>query len=101
MIPFAGEATAAAAGVAAIARIALVVGEAGNAAVTVAEIVENPESAPFATAGLLVGAAGLRGGSSRQIFPNVASAREQKTSLGNPSLWYSRRKAPISRVHKY
>lgn len=46
-IPFVGEATAALGGAVAIARAALVIGEVGNVALSVYEIVDNPESVPF------------------------------------------------------
>ncbi|CAG8898521.1 unnamed protein product [Penicillium egyptiacum] len=75
VIPFAGEAAAAIGGVAAIARVALVIGEAGNAALTVADIVNDPASAPFAIAGLLVGA-GAAGRPSRKMFSEAAGARK-------------------------
>lgn len=39
-------------------RQALLVSEAGNAAVTIADIIKDPTSAPFAMLGLIVGAAG-------------------------------------------
>ncbi|RDW93972.1 uncharacterized protein DSM5745_01294 [Aspergillus mulundensis] len=74
VIPFAGEATAAIGGAAAIARMALVVGEAGNAALTIADIVEDPSSAPFAIAGLLLGA-GAAGRPTRRVFREAADAR--------------------------
>lgn len=74
VIPFAGEAAAAVSSVTAIARMALVIGEAGNAALSIAEIVEDPLSAPFAIAGLLVGA-GAAGRPTRTAFREAAAAR--------------------------
>ncbi|KAL9473494.1 hypothetical protein ACSS6W_007874 [Trichoderma asperelloides] len=58
-LPFVGEAPGPLVGSAtALARIALLVSEAGNAAVTIADIIKDPTSAPFAMLGLIVGAAG-------------------------------------------
>ncbi|KAE8327990.1 hypothetical protein BDV39DRAFT_214550 [Aspergillus sergii] len=56
VIPFVGEALGPLIGSAAsVARIALLIGEAGNGALTVAEIIEDPTSAPFAVLGLIAG----------------------------------------------
>lgn len=74
VIPFAGEAAAALGGVAAIARIGLIIGEAGNAALTIADIIDDPASAPIAIAGLLLGA-GAAGRPTRRIFKEAADAR--------------------------
>ncbi|GKU05305.1 unnamed protein product [Fusarium langsethiae] len=77
VIPFAGMAATALGGAARIATAALIIGEAGNAAISIVEIVDNPESAPFAILGMLIGAAGLKGGkvSSRSAFKQSADAR--------------------------
>ncbi|KAE8385657.1 hypothetical protein BDV23DRAFT_190665 [Aspergillus alliaceus] len=62
VIPFVGEALGPLIGSAAsIARIALLIGEAGNGALTVAEIIEDPTSAPFAMLGLIAGVGGGTG----------------------------------------
>ncbi|KAK2590717.1 hypothetical protein QQS21_011588 [Conoideocrella luteorostrata] len=62
VIPFIGEAIGPLVGsVAAIARIALLVGEAGSTALTVADIIEDPMSAPFAILGLIAGVGGGSG----------------------------------------
>lgn len=53
--------------VAAVARIALLIGEAGNAALTVADIIKDPTSAPFAILGLIAGAAGAGVGRSAAL----------------------------------
>ncbi|KAH3015121.1 hypothetical protein KXW60_007897 [Aspergillus fumigatus] len=56
VVPFVGEALGPLIGSAAsIARIALLIGEAGNGALTVADIIEDPSSAPFAILGLIAG----------------------------------------------
>jgi chitinase len=56
VIPFVGEALGPLIGSAtSMARIALLVGEMGNGGLTVAEIVEDPTSAPFAILGLIAG----------------------------------------------
>lgn len=73
VIPFAGEAAAALGGVAAIARIGLIIGEAGKA-LTIADIIDDPASAPIAIAGLLLGA-GAAGRPTRRIFKEAADAR--------------------------
>ncbi|CAG1996158.1 unnamed protein product [Fusarium graminearum] len=81
IIPFAGMAATALGGAARIATAALIVGEAGNAAISIVEIVNNPESAPFAILGMLIGAAGLRGGTpSRSAFKEAANARRALSS---------------------
>ncbi|OTA07931.1 GH18, chitinase CHI18-8 [Trichoderma parareesei] len=65
-LPFVGEALGPLVGSAtALARIALLVSEAGNTAVTIADIIKDPTSAPFAMLGLIVGAAGGGGKLSR------------------------------------
>ncbi|KAB8218928.1 hypothetical protein BDV33DRAFT_192403 [Aspergillus novoparasiticus] len=62
VIPFVGEALGPLIGSAAsVARIALLIGEAGNGALTVAEIIEDPSSAPFAVLGLIAGVGGGSG----------------------------------------
>lgn len=62
-IPFVGEALGPIIGsVAAVARIALIISEVGNAALTIADIVDDPASAPFAILGLI---AGVGGGTSK------------------------------------
>merc|ERR1712225_77922 len=59
VIPFVGEA------------IGPLIGEAGNAALTVADIIKDPSSAPFAILGLIAGGAGT--GSKRQAALQKAS----------------------------
>ncbi|KAF7157662.1 hypothetical protein CNMCM5623_002036 [Aspergillus felis] len=62
VIPFVGEALGPLIGSAAtVARIALLIGEAGNGALTVADIIEDPSSAPFAILGLIAGVGGGTG----------------------------------------
>ncbi|OOO10858.1 glycoside hydrolase family 18 [Aspergillus oryzae] len=62
VIPFVGEALGPLIGSAAsVARIALLIGEAGNGALTVADIIEDPSSAPFAVLGLIAGVGGGSG----------------------------------------
>ncbi|EEP79268.1 conserved hypothetical protein [Uncinocarpus reesii 1704] len=63
VIPFVGSALGPLIGsTAAIARIALLIGEGGSVALTVAEIIQVPASAPFAILGLI---AGVGGGTSK------------------------------------
>ncbi|KAJ5256981.1 CAZyme family GH18 [Penicillium angulare] len=82
VIPFAGEATAAIGGATAIARAAAVVGEVSNAAVTIAEIVNEPKSAPFAILGFLMGSstAGVVGKGTKNAFTKAAGARKAMTA---------------------
>ncbi|KAF9252734.1 CAZyme family GH18 [Penicillium roqueforti] len=76
IIPFAGEAVEAIGGVANVARAALVMGEAGNAALSVYDIVKDPSSAPFAILGLLMGAdASIVGKSAKTTFSKAAAFR--------------------------
>ncbi|KAK5993501.1 Killer toxin subunits alpha/beta [Cladobotryum mycophilum] len=59
VIPFVGEALGPLVGsAAAVARIALLIGEVGNGALTIADIIEDPTSAPFAMLGLIAGVGG-------------------------------------------
>lgn len=72
IIPGVGE-VAAAAELANVARIIAMLGEAGNAALSIYEIVENPSSAPLAIFGILLGAGGLVRGP--KAFGDAAAAR--------------------------
>ncbi|KAJ6784672.1 hypothetical protein PWT90_00415 [Aphanocladium album] len=66
VLPFVGEALGPIVGAASsIARIALIISEAGNAAISIKDIVDDPTSAPFAMLGFIVGAAGAGAGGSR------------------------------------
>ncbi|EFQ99545.1 killer toxin alpha/beta [Nannizzia gypsea CBS 118893] len=76
VIPFVGEAAAALGGAATIARAAFIIGEAGNAALSIVDIVDSPESAPFAVLGFLVGAAGVRAKGPRKAFGDAAAVRK-------------------------
>lgn len=75
VIPFVGEATAALGGAVAIARAAFVIGEVGNTALSIYEIVDNPESAPFAILGIIGTASTIRATGARQAFSKAAGAR--------------------------
>lgn len=75
VIPFVGEATAALGGAVAIARAAFVIGEVGNVALSVYEIVDNPESAPFAILGIIGTASAIRTKGVRKAFSEAAGAR--------------------------
>ncbi|KUM66694.1 hypothetical protein ACN42_g386 [Penicillium freii] len=77
VIPFAGEAAEAIGGVTNIARGATMIGEAGNAAIVVADIVNDPTSAPFAILALLLGgSAGVVGKGTKKAFSEAAAARK-------------------------
>lgn len=58
LLPIAGGAVATIS--ASVGRIILLMGEAGNLAMGIHDIVENPKMAPFAIFGLIIGAQGLR-----------------------------------------
>ncbi|QGA13088.1 hypothetical protein EYB26_000733 [Talaromyces marneffei] len=74
VIPFVGEALGPLVGSAtAVSRIALLISEAGNGALTVAGIIEDPTSAPFAIMGLIAGVGGGRGARSREDALSEAS----------------------------
>ncbi|KAM6509638.1 hypothetical protein FALCPG4_017287 [Fusarium falciforme] len=75
VIPFVGQAASALGGAAVIARAALIVGEAGNAALSIVEIVDDPLSAPFAILGMLIGAGGIKTKGPRKAFNDAAEAR--------------------------
>ncbi|KAK2484068.1 hypothetical protein H9L39_05860 [Fusarium oxysporum f. sp. albedinis] len=60
VIPFAGTAASALGGAAMIARAGLIIGEAGSAALSIVDIVDDPASAPFAVLGLLIGSKGVK-----------------------------------------
>ncbi|CAI7630226.1 unnamed protein product [Penicillium glandicola] len=80
IIPFAGEAVDAIGGVANVAHAAYVIGEAGNAALSVYDIVKNPSSAPFAILGLVMGAdASVVGKASKSTFTKAAAFRKAMT----------------------
>jgi chitinase len=76
VIPFVGEALGPLIGsTASIARIALLIGEAGNGALTVADIIEDPNSAPFAILGLIAGAGVGTGLSKAEALAEASKAR--------------------------
>ncbi|KAJ5173846.1 Peptidoglycan-binding Lysin subgroup [Penicillium coprophilum] len=80
IIPFAGEAVEAIGGVANVARAAWVIGEAGNAALSIYDIVKEPSSAPFAILGLVMGAdASVVGRASKSTFTKAAAFRKAMT----------------------
>ncbi|KAM0323764.1 hypothetical protein ACHAQA_008701 [Verticillium albo-atrum] len=80
VIPFAGAAVSSLGGAARIATGALIIGEAGNAAISIYEVIEDPTSAPFAILGMLVGAAGMRSGKPpREAFREAGKARQALT----------------------
>jgi len=61
IVPFVSELGFAMVGLSALARFAFVAGEIANGAQAIADIIEDPESAPFAVMGILMGAAGKPG----------------------------------------
>ncbi|KAG5804982.1 hypothetical protein H9Q74_010194 [Fusarium xylarioides] len=75
VIPFAGTAASALGGAAMIARAALIIGEAGSAALSIVDIVDDPASAPFAILGMLIGSKGVKVKGPRKAFKDAADAR--------------------------
>jgi chitinase len=86
VIPFAGEAAKLLGGAAALARVALLVGEAGNAGLLLAEVAEDPDSAPWLMLGALLGAVPGAGSGSRQSFKNAADIRRKLDDPSGPGL---------------
>ena len=74
VVPFLGEVGFSIAGMAALARFAFIGGEIANGALSIAEIIDDPSSAPFAIMGMVLGAAG-RGMKSEDAFAEAAKAR--------------------------
>ncbi|KAF5700609.1 killer toxin subunits alpha beta [Fusarium globosum] len=75
VIPFAGSAASALGGAAMIARAALIIGEAGSAALSIVDIVEDLASAPFAILGMLIGSKDVKVKGPRKAFKDAADAR--------------------------
>jgi chitinase len=74
IVPFLGEVGLGLAGFTALARFAFVGGEIANGALTVAEIINDPQSAPVAIVGLLIGAAG-RDKTTEDIMSDASAAK--------------------------
>jgi chitinase len=76
ILPFVAEVSAELAGFVMVARFAFTIGEVGNAAMAVVDIIREPESAPFAVMGILAGAAAGKGAKGiEQTFADAAAAR--------------------------
>lgn len=75
VVPVIGEVGFSIAGFAALARFAFFSGEIVNSALSIAEIIDDPESAPFAIMGMVLGAAG-RGLKTEEAFGQAALARK-------------------------
>jgi chitinase len=92
ILPGVGEALGALADLALLGRIAAMAGNAGNAALSIYDVVQDPQSAPFAICGLLLGgvlgrsdkafadAAKIRRGMSADII--AALSKDVSTSMG-------------------
>ncbi len=77
-VPVVGQYGAAAAGMVATARAFMAAGVAGNLALTIVDIIENPESAPMAIAGLLMGGGGrIRGPSQFRAAARAKNSMSQ------------------------
>lgn len=86
VIPFVGEELGPLVGSATtIARIGLLIGEAGNAGLTIAEIIEDPSSAPFAIMGLIAGS-GLGGGGKLSREDALVEASKARSALKSSDL---------------
>lgn len=75
VVPFLSEVGFSIAGMAAMARFAFIGGEIANGALSVADIIDDPSSAPFAIMGMVLGAAG-KGLKNEDAFAKAASARK-------------------------
>ncbi|EZF93825.1 hypothetical protein H113_05483 [Trichophyton rubrum MR1459] len=75
IIPFVGFAGQAAGIATRFATAALIIGEIGNAALSVVDIVDNPAAAPFAILGLLIGVEGVQVKGAREAFKKAANVR--------------------------
>ncbi|EFE36214.1 uncharacterized protein ARB_05152 [Trichophyton benhamiae CBS 112371] len=82
IIPFVGFAGQAVGIATRFATAALIIGEIGNAALTIVDIVENPAGAPFAILGLLIGAEGVQVKGAREGFKKAANVRRALTPDG-------------------
>ncbi|EFR05110.1 killer toxin alpha/beta [Nannizzia gypsea CBS 118893] len=80
IIPFVGLAGQAVGIATKFAAAALIIGEIGNVALTIVDIIDNPEAAPFAILGLLIGAEGVRVKGARQAFKDAADVRRALTA---------------------
>lgn len=76
VIPIVGEIAGFAACMARLATAALIIGEMGNAALAIEEIVRDANSAPFAVLGILIAAGGIRSKGPRQGYEDAAAARK-------------------------
>ncbi|KAJ5132380.1 hypothetical protein N7448_006538 [Penicillium atrosanguineum] len=76
IIPVTGGAAEAIGGVTRIARAATIIDEAGNAAITIGDIVNDPSSAPFAILALLLGgSAGVVSKGTKKAFSEAAARK--------------------------
>ena len=83
IVPFVTEIGAELAGMVMVARFAFIVGEVGNAALAMADVIKDPTSAPFAVMGILAGAAAGKGAKGlEQTFADAAKARRALGDAG-------------------
>ncbi|MBE3041990.1 hypothetical protein IMZ48_05290 [Candidatus Bathyarchaeota archaeon] len=104
VIPFVGELGAVLTGSIAVARFSILAAEAGGIALTVEEIIHDPDSAPLAIAGLLLGAG--TGGRTRPRSERFKDAGDATRALDAGSLKVlpqrlRDRHASIQRIDKY
>ncbi|KAH7152614.1 hypothetical protein EDB81DRAFT_789377 [Dactylonectria macrodidyma] len=88
VVPFLSEVGFSIAGLAAMARFAFIGGEIANGALSIAEIIDDPSSAPFAIMGMVLGAAG-RGKSVEEAMGEAAQARRAMTDIHVSGCWRS------------
>ncbi|KAL5425231.1 hypothetical protein PMIN04_002728 [Paraphaeosphaeria minitans] len=82
IVPFVAEVGFEVAGLTALARFAFIAGEVANGANSIVEIIDNPESAPFAVMGILSGAAAGKGGRLEDTMADAAKARKKLPDAG-------------------
>ncbi|TKX26190.1 hypothetical protein C1H76_1543 [Elsinoe australis] len=84
LVPFIGQTAAAAAGMATLGRMIALVGLAGNAALTIADVVQNPQAAPTAILGMLLRR--TPGGSSVRTPKGLGDLASIRRGLDAPSI---------------
>ncbi|PSK43627.1 THO complex subunit 3 [Elsinoe australis] len=83
-VPFVGEAAAAAAGMTTLARLIALVGLTGNAALTIADVMENPRAAPMAILGMLLRR--TPGGSAVRTLKGLSDLANIRRGLNAPKI---------------
>ncbi len=99
IVPMVGEIGFDLAGLANLARFAFIAGEAGNAAMSLVDIIGNPEAAPFAIMGMVMGAAG-RGLKVEKALKDAGAARKlmSQSDVDGMGAVFKRKSAMVSTV---